>query len=180
MQALKEWSAIVSALETGDQIITLRKGGIQDVASGFKFTNKTFALFPTHEHQDASSIKPSFRKHLKTKFEHDESFNTISSLATVIAEADIRSMKILKRLSSMHIWSESFIEKRIAWMPQRPMRVALLQINTTERIKIPIGEEHTGCKSWVDVDYNPTQIIPIIDDKRAKDAKLEFKEAISV
>ncbi|MBM2819030.1 MAG: hypothetical protein HW410_712 [Nitrosarchaeum sp.] len=60
MESLKEWAAIVSALENGDQTIILRKGGILDVESGFRIESKKFLLYPTQEHQERNHIKPQF------------------------------------------------------------------------------------------------------------------------
>lgn len=179
MRALKEWSSIVRALESGDQTVILRKGGILDVASGFQFEGNTFALFPTHEHQDASSIKPDYQKYLKMSHEHGQSYNTVSSHATVIAETDVTTPRVLDALSPMHIWSDSYIAQRVAWRPERPIRAALLRVSTTEHMEVPTGPQHAGCKSWVDINYNPTQTRFVMDDAQADNAKSRFEDAIS-
>lgn len=178
MRALKEWSSIVGALESGDQLVILRKGGILDVASGFKFEKEMFALFPTHEHQDASSIKPEYQKYLEFNREHDESYNTVGSYATVIAESDILTQGALDALSSMHIWSEQYIAQRKAWKPERPIRAALLQVSTTEHVRVNTGAEHAGCKSWIDINCDPVGLANVIDDTQTQNAKLKFEEAL--
>jgi len=47
VESLKEWATVVNALENGDQTVLLRKGGILDVASGFRIESKKFTLFQT-------------------------------------------------------------------------------------------------------------------------------------
>jgi len=45
MNALKEWATVVNALETGDQTVLLRKGGILEDSSGFVMKAKSFFYF---------------------------------------------------------------------------------------------------------------------------------------
>ena len=65
MNALKEWATVVNALETGDQTVLLRKGGILEDSSGFVVESEKFFLFPTFEHQETKHLKPQFHKHLE-------------------------------------------------------------------------------------------------------------------
>jgi hypothetical protein len=50
--ALKEWATLCRALETGRQIILLRKGGIYESAGEFEVEHRRFLLFPTYLHQN--------------------------------------------------------------------------------------------------------------------------------
>jgi len=65
MNALKEWATVVKALESGDQTVILRKGGILESDSGFTIENEKFFLFPTFEHQETKHVKPEHHKHLE-------------------------------------------------------------------------------------------------------------------
>src|SRR4029434_4686398 len=56
--ALKEWAAVCRALETGRQMILLRKGGIYESAGEFEVENRQFLLFPTFLHQNLAMLKP--------------------------------------------------------------------------------------------------------------------------
>ena len=42
MNTLKEWATVVNALESGEQTVILRKGGILETDSGFTIENKKF------------------------------------------------------------------------------------------------------------------------------------------
>lgn len=179
MRALKEWSSVVSALESGEQTVILRKGGILDTASGFRFDEETFALFPTYEHQDESSIKPEMRRHMGFSRGHGQSSNTVGSYATVITESDVSSQTALDALSPMHIWSNEFIAQRASWKPERPMCAALLRVYVTQSEEVPIGAEHAGCKSWIDINYKPSKAKHVIDDAQAQDARRRFEEAVA-
>ena len=105
MESLKEWATVISALENGDQTVLLRKGGILDVASGFRIESKKCILFPTQEHQEYNHIKPEFHKYLEqVKSNPPKSgFNRITSYADVLAEADVSSDETIKKLSSLQI-----------------------------------------------------------------------------
>src|SRR5687768_17442292 len=56
--ALKEWATVCHALETGRQMLLLRKGGIYEAAGEFELENPQFLLFPTYLHQNLNMLKP--------------------------------------------------------------------------------------------------------------------------
>lgn len=188
MNALKEWATIVKALEQGDQTIILRKGGIMETASGFKLESKEFLLFPTFEHQEPKHIKPEYNKYLQQviKQQNDETsdvatqtkYNTITSYAQVLAQADIASQKQISQLSDLHIWSESYIKQRQDWMPQKPIKAVFLKVFKIESpIQIPMKPEYKGCKSWIDTNADTQTSKKQVLSQSSIDSKLDkFKE----
>nr|MCU0552208.1 DUF1802 family protein [Leptolyngbya sp. Prado105] len=56
-QALKEWSIAVQALEQGESILLLRKGGIRESGGRFEIPFHRVLLYPTFEHQDPDLLK---------------------------------------------------------------------------------------------------------------------------
>jgi hypothetical protein len=58
---LKEWAAVCTALETGRQMVLLRKGGIYESAGEFEIEHRRFFLFPSYLHQKPDQIKPTDR-----------------------------------------------------------------------------------------------------------------------
>ena len=62
--ALKEWAAVLKALEEGKQTILLKKGGIAEEGGQFKPEHPEFFLYPTFEHQTPEDIKPDWRPRL--------------------------------------------------------------------------------------------------------------------
>lgn len=56
--ALKEWHATIAGLESGRQILLLRKGGLLDPEGSFALEYSRFWLAPTRFHQDETLVKP--------------------------------------------------------------------------------------------------------------------------
>src|SRR4029453_9609033 len=56
--ALKEWATVCRALETGRQLILLRKGGIYESGGEFELENPRFVFFSTYLHQNLAMPKP--------------------------------------------------------------------------------------------------------------------------
>ncbi len=56
--ALKEWAAVVLALEQGVHTVLLRKGGISEDTGNFNLDHSRFLLYPTFEHQKPQFLKP--------------------------------------------------------------------------------------------------------------------------
>src|SRR5215218_8206585 len=49
--AFKEWAVTVRALAEGEQLVTLRKGGIREENKHFEVEYDRFFLYPTFDHQ---------------------------------------------------------------------------------------------------------------------------------
>ena len=58
--ALKEWNVAVNALENGNTIMLLRKGGIREQGSNFTIPHIQALLYPTFEHQQPDLLKPKY------------------------------------------------------------------------------------------------------------------------
>lgn len=166
MNALKEWATVVRALESGEQTVLLRKGGILEVASGFVVESKKFLLFPTFEHQAFDNIKPQFHKHLEFVKNHvpQQGSNTITSYAEVLAEYDITSEEKIARLADFHIWSDAYVKARMNWMPQKAMKAMFLKTYKVPNFTIPIKPEYQGCKSWIDINANLESGNPVLEE----------------
>ena len=180
MESLKEWATVVNALEKGDQTVLLRKGGILDVVSGFKIESKKFLLFPTQEHQEHNHIKPQFHKYLEqVKSNPPKSgFNRITSYAEVLAEADILSEETIKRLSSFHIWSDSYINERRNWKPENPMKAVFLKVYKIPEFNTPLKSEYQGCKSWININEEISNGEAVLSDTKIESKLKEFMEII--
>ena len=181
MKALKEWATIITALENGDQTILLRKGGILETASGFKVESKKFALFPTYEHQDNSSLKSQFYRYLADVREQKprDGFNRITSYAEVLAEHDVSSIQKIERLSDFHIWSDSYIIERMNWMPQKPMTVIFLKVYKISPTEISILPEYHGCKSWIELNVNAESGSAVLNEAELQQKLSEFRSIVN-
>src|SRR6202140_1862597 len=57
--AFKEWAVPVRALAEGEQLITLRKGGIREPGKPFRLAHERFFLYPTFNHQPGDLVRES-------------------------------------------------------------------------------------------------------------------------
>ena len=180
MHALKEWATVVKALEEGKQTVILRKGGILETASGFNIETKKFFLFPTWEHQETKHVKPEFHDFLKevlTK-KPDGDFNRITSYAEILFEKDIESNEVINNLSSFHVWSDSYIQERRSWMPEKPMKAVFLKIVKIKKFDLPLEPEFQGCKSWIELNSNFEEGHSVLEDNEIEQRLQRFKEIV--
>ncbi len=181
MESLKEWATVVKALESGEQSVLLRKGGILETASGFKVESKKFFLFPTFEHQELEYIKPKFQDYLKNikKNQPRKGFNKISSYAEVMISLEISSEDKIKALSPFHIWSDSYINERQRWVPEKPMSVVFLKVYKIPEIEIPLKSEYQGCKSWIDINADMEDGESVLSDSEISSRLKKFREVMN-
>src|SRR3954465_4060455 len=57
--AFKEWAVTVRALAEGEQLVTLRKGGIREPNKHFEVEHDRFFLYPTFDHQRWDLVRES-------------------------------------------------------------------------------------------------------------------------
>ena len=62
--AFKEWAVTVRALAEGEQLLTLRKGGIREENKHFEIEHDRFFLYPTFDHQQNDLVRESHRPEL--------------------------------------------------------------------------------------------------------------------
>ena len=67
--AFKEWAVTVRALAEGEQLITLRKGGIREPGKPFRLTHARFFLYPTFDHQAGDLVRESHQPELRRALE---------------------------------------------------------------------------------------------------------------
>src|ERR1700753_4202117 len=67
--AFKEWAVTVRALAEGEQLLTLRKGGIREPEKHFRLNYQRFFLYPTFDHQRTDLVRESHRPELSRALE---------------------------------------------------------------------------------------------------------------
>ena len=175
MKALKEWGAVIRALECGDQTVILRKGGILETASGFRTESGRFLLYPTAEHQGPANVREEFHGHLRDSPAASD-HSSVTSYADVLAEADIAAEETADMLSEFHIWTKSYIDQRRAWQGQRPLRALFLRVYRMPAMQVPQKPEYGGCKSWIDVGGEAGDGTPALGDADVESRLGRFRE----
>ena len=152
-RALKEWNVAVNALEQGQTIVLLRKGGIREQAGQFNVTDKVVLLYPTFEHQQPDLLKPEFAHQVKSVESgwHPEVI-TIGSWAEITDVFLVAWEPAITALFPYHIWNQNFVSDRLKWKQNLPIYILLLRAYRLAEIReIPYIPEYGGCRSWLDL-----------------------------
>jgi hypothetical protein len=151
--ALKEWASVVTALESGRQIMLLRKGGIleQSKKNRFSITHNEFLFFPTFLHQSRGELKPEIE--FETVSAEPDTVQ-ITSAGVVSDILKVESREQIDRLDDQHIWTKSLIDMRFNYKPQNPLYLVLVRAyRLHEPVSLPNTPAYAGCKSWVPLEH---------------------------
>ncbi|MCY4475700.1 MAG: DUF1802 family protein [Chloroflexi bacterium] len=151
--ALKEWSATIHALASGDQLFLLRKGGIRETNRRFELPHRRFLLYSTHFHEADLLLKPKFQHLVDSTDSVARETVVFKAFAEVADVLSVNDADALDALSELHIWSDEFVTKRIAWKPRHAADLIVLKTYTLPTpVRMPVEPHHKGCKSWVEID----------------------------
>jgi hypothetical protein len=152
--ALKEWAIAIDALENGNTIMLLRKGGIHEKNGRFQVAHEQVLLYPTFEHQQAFLLKSEYANCVcpVTSGWHPETVR-IGSWAEITEILPVSDESIVNRLLPFHIWNEHFISDRLKWKACEPLYILLLRTyKLPQAPEIPYRPKYGGCKSWIDLE----------------------------
>ncbi len=183
VHALKEWQVAVSALEQGETIVLLRKGGIHETGGKFTIAHDRVWLYPTYEHQQPHLVKAQYTSAIVpvASGEHPETVR-IGAWAMITDRVAIRSEDQVRALWPFHIWNEAFVAERLKWKPQQPLDLLLLRVYQLNQPQIiPYSTAYGGCKSWIDL---TTAIpldgsTPVLEDSEYRDRCAAIRTAIT-
>jgi hypothetical protein len=151
--ALKEWAIAVEALEQGNTIVLLRKGGIREHNGQFRVEQTQVLLYPTYEHQKPHLLKTEYRDSVQSVISgwHPDKIR-LNSVAEITDIFKVTEATILESLLPFHIWNSQFAEERFQWKPKSPLYVLLLRVfRLAQSQMIPYQLEYGGCRSWIDL-----------------------------
>ena len=164
--ALKEWASVCRALETGRQLILLRKGGIYEAAGEFELENRQFLLFPTYLHQNQRMLKPEAHEGFEPASEEPSEVR-ISAAGAVSDIVPLQSRRQMEVLEAEHIWTSPLIDMRFSYKPQNPLYLLLIRaFRLREPVTLANTPAYAGCKSWVPLDQPiaADRALPVMDD----------------
>ena len=174
--ALKEWAIVCRALESGNQILLFRKGGIMEFRNGFELKFKNFFLFPTFEHQAKESIRVEYHVALDKLNRNNGLGNTktlpesnnkseITSFVEITHFSEVSDLTTLKKLENFHIWTDDYLKTRFDYNPKKPLYLLLLRVyGLNNPIRITNKPGWVGCKSWIQIDSNDQELIPYFEN----------------
>ncbi|MEM4409039.1 MAG: DUF1802 family protein [Candidatus Caldarchaeum sp.] len=152
--ALKEWAQVIKALDTGNQIILLRKGGINEAKNEFSIRSKEFFLYPTYEHQREGLLKKWLGEEMEKETETRKAHNEveITNFAVVTHIHLLKDANKVACLSPYHILNDEYVLSRLAWKPRKPLALMLLRVfRLRNPLKLTVLPEYRGCTSWVEL-----------------------------
>jgi hypothetical protein len=150
--ALKEWAVAVEALEKGETILLLRKGGIREERGTFTVAHRKVLLYPTYEHQKPHLLKTDYADQVEpVPSGWHPSTVRIGSWAEITDIFQVSEEETVSALLPFHIWNEQLARERFGWKPRQPLTVLLLRVYRFPQAKIlPFRPEYGGCRSWLD------------------------------
>ena len=170
--AFKEWAVAVEALEAGDTILLLRKGGIRETAKNFQIKHTQVWLYPTYEHQKPHLLKPEYADKVTVVESgwHPENVR-IGSLANITQVISVQKPEQVNQLQPYHIWNEQMVNERFKWKPHQPLSLLLLRVyRLWQPIFIPYHQSYGGCRSWIDLQESLSleKLASVLDDDTYK------------
>jgi hypothetical protein len=157
-RALKEWHVVAEAIARGDQVLTLRKGGIGEKA--FAVADTTFWLYPTWEHQADAEVKRAWQGELarSNRERRLDGRIPIRCRCTVAGAWEVTDAATLDALDGLHLWSRSYVEARLGWRPTKPLTALLLRSSAlVEPVLLDPAEAYGGCRSWIELQSVPAE-----------------------
>ena len=195
--AFKEWAVTVRALAEGEQLITLRKGGIREPEKHFRLEHERFFLYPTFDHQRNDLVRESHQPELRRALEEgvwpegeppvrtlggDADLQQpdrvrIRAWAEVAAHFTITDPRCVDALSPFYVWTTDYAEKRLAWKRRHPLHVLLLRTYRIPRpVTVKVKEEYLGCRSWLELQRDlPFEGTPVLSDDEFERAADEIE-----
>jgi hypothetical protein len=182
--AFKEWAVVVDALGRGEQILTLRKGGISEGRGGFRLEHSEFWLFPTLYHQQAECVVDEARRRFEPVLPQLQNSNvaSIEFLAQVVEWHRVEDLAAAQRLQGQHIWKEDIIAQRFDWGPSQNIFAIAIRVHRLAKpFQIPLVSEYGGCKSWIELqpDLSPESTTPVLSDGEFNAALQRFRTALA-
>jgi hypothetical protein len=164
--ALKEWASVCAALESGRQIMLLRKGGIYESAGEFELENREFLLFPTYLHQNLTMLKPEAHAGFEPRTTEPQQIR-LSAAGVVTDIIPVRSRAQIDALNEEHIWAEPLIDMRFNYKSENPLYLLLVRTyQLHEPVMVANTPAYAGCKSWVPLEQPIAtgDALPVLDD----------------
>ena len=179
--ALKEWAVVCRALESGRQLLLLRKGGIYEAAGEFELEHREFLLFPTYLHQNPQMLKSGdqagYEPHAAEPAEV-----SLSAAGVVTDILQLTSRQQMNKIDDEHVWTSPLIDMRFNYRPENPLYLLLVRAYRLHaRVTIANTPAYAGCKSWVPLDQ-PVQLgdaLPVLDDVKYEARRKSILERIA-
>ena len=194
--AFKEWAVTVRALAEGEQLLTLRKGGIREPTKHFALEFDRFFLYPTFEHQRCDLVRESHRPEVRRALEEGvwadgeppaQALLTdggvaqpervrIRAWAEVAGAWTVTDRRAVDALAPYHVWTSDYAEKSLRWKRRHPLNVLLLRAYRIPRpVTVKVRDDYGGCRSFLEITRDlPFEGTPVLSDEEFERASEEI------
>ena len=194
--AFKEWAVTVRALAEGEQLLTLRKGGIREPTKHFALEYDRFFLYPTFEHQRCDLVRESHQPEVRRALEEGvwadgeppaQALLTdggvaqpervrIRAWAEVAGAWTVTDRRAVDALAPYHVWTSDYAEKRLRWKRRHPLHVLLLRAYRIPRpVTVKVRDDYGGCRSFLEITRDlPFEGTPVLSDEEFERASEEI------
>lgn len=152
--AFKEWRVVCDAIESGEQCVILRKGGIAEGKVGFQWLHRKFFLFPTLYHEQGNLVRPDrdgIKREAAGESSEDEKIE-IALYVEAIFTGRLTRWEEVCELEPYHIWTRECIRERFDWGDEPGISYAVIRASKLlEPWKFENRRGFGGCRSWVDL-----------------------------
>ena len=178
--AFKEWRVVVDALGRGDQIVIMRKGGIDEGENGFEIKHHQFWLFPTLFHQQKDFVIPIAARHMT--LHPDDPIIPIQYHCEVVAHYELTQLEQIEKMRGQHVWKDEVLIQRMTSGDNHQLHALLVRVSKLPHaIEIPLNENYGGCRSWIRLKENldSSNCTPILDQAHFTEKIQAFKNSIT-
>ena len=149
---LQEWAATCQALGDGRLTLLIRKGGIHERQGGlFVPEHERFALMPTHLHQEASRVAPTYAADVEAhRVPPLPGRIRIELWAEVVRTWRCTNLDGVLALGPELMWTPAEVAKRFAYRDQPWLHVLALRVfRLPQPVVIDDDPAYAGCRSWL-------------------------------
>jgi hypothetical protein len=153
--ALKEWAVLCDAMERGDILAMVRKGGIREQRAGFSVRHDRFLLYPTYFHEKAAELAERFRPELAASLAErpPEGVVRVRLVADVLAVWKVGALDPLGAIEAEHGLDWAAVESRFHYKGRPGVQVVAVRVHRLlAPVELPESRRYQGCVSWVALD----------------------------
>lgn len=176
----KEWALVCNEMSEGRQSIILRKGGIAEGRSGFRFQHPEFFLFPTLFHEQVAKLNVPVSTDLPVL---DAGVHRLTLRAAVEWTADLTDWNQVLRLEAFHIWTEKTLRERFEYDSAHGISLAFIRVfRLPSPLEFADEPKYGGCRSWVTLPEfsQDTNGVPVLDEGGHRLRETQIRAALAV
>jgi hypothetical protein len=177
--AFKEWHVVVNALGRGDQVVIMRKGGIDEGENGFEIKHKQFWLFPTQFHQQKDFVIPSAASSMTAQPNND--IIPIQYHCQIVDHCELTRDEQIEKIRGQHVWKDEVLIQRMTSGDKNQLHALLVRVSKLPNpIEIPMDDQYGGCRSWIQLKENldSNNCSPILAEDHFESRIQNFRDSI--